>query len=77
MESLPTPIDSSIRQKGFRYPPIAVELGERQNLLLKGSTEPTVFVDLRARSDLDEAKRQLAAVIAPGDSQAFLQGGAG
>ena len=53
--------------------PVAIELGERQNLLLKGGDEYTVFVGLRVRPDLDEAEGQLTVVIASSDGHALLQ----
>ena len=65
-EACPAPLVLQFVEGIFAIGAIAVELGECQNLLLKGSNEHAVFVDLRARPDLDEAERQLAGVIAPG-----------
>jgi len=48
---------------------VAVELGERENLLVEGSNEHTVFVGLRVWPDLNEAERQLAG--APGPAMAM------
>ena len=56
----------------FAIGAIAVELGERQNLLLKGGDKHAVFVGLRARPDLNEAERQLARAVASGDGHALF-----
>ena len=71
-EAAPAPLVLQFVEGIFAIGAIAVELGERQNLLVEGSNEHAVFVGIRARPDLNEAERQLTGA-GSGDGHAFLQ----
>ena len=64
-EAAPAPLVLQFVEGIFAIGAIAVELGERQNLLLKACDKHAVFVGFRARPDLNEAERQLPAPSRP------------
>ena len=72
----PAPLVLQFIEGIFAIGAIAVELGERQNLLVEGGGEHAIFVDLALRPDLGEAECELTRLVAPGDGQAFLSAGA-